>query len=87
MTLYETLRDAGIEMNNHYSDLYVEITEKSTAILNGFPIQKRNSTRFKSLLTGKLCYDVPFAYLPFWESQCPKQAFIDTGGFSQKKRV
>lgn len=67
MTLYETLQAAGVGMTNHESDLYFEVNDTTTAILARFPLEKRNATRFRDQTNGHFCYDVPFAYQPYWE--------------------
>lgn len=66
-TLYKTLIAAGIECSNWQSDLYFPVTEQTKDILARFPRQKANATTFKSSIDGKLIYDVPFAFDPFWE--------------------
>lgn len=68
-TLYETLVKNGIEVSNHYSDLYFERTPASVEILNKFELFKKNATTFKNQITGTYWYDVPFAFDPYWESK------------------
>lgn len=67
MTLYTALIKAGIQIDSHYSDLYFPVTEQTTAILAKFPKQKEIAKKFICNITKKPCYDVPFAFLPFWE--------------------
>lgn len=67
MTLYETLQSAGCEMDSHESDLYVRATAEATTILKRFPTQWENARAFTSQIDGKLWYDVPFAFQPWWE--------------------
>jgi hypothetical protein len=69
MKLYQALIDAKIEVSNHESDLYFPVTAQTTAILLQFPLHFNNATRFHDQRTGVLCYDVPFAYDPFWEAK------------------
>jgi hypothetical protein len=66
MTIFQAFKAANIQTDNHESDLYVEVTAESTAILLKFPIHFKNATRFRSQIDGKLNYDIPFAYEPFW---------------------
>lgn len=69
-TLYQTLVDAGVEISNHESDLYFPVTKETTQILDQFPLQKGNATTFANQRppnVGQRWYDVPFAYVPWWE--------------------
>lgn len=68
-SLYNTLKAAGIEMNNHESDLYVKVTPQSTAILLTFPTHFENAQRFIDRTNGDLTYDVPFAFEPYWDAK------------------
>ena len=65
MTIYEQIRTAGIQFDNHESDLYVAITPESTEILNGYE-HRENIEVFISQIDKKPWYDVPFAYDPWW---------------------
>lgn len=69
-SLYQTLVDAKIELNNHESDLYFPVTPQTTTILNQFPLMKENATKFVDNISGKLSYDVRFCYEPFWIAKC-----------------
>lgn len=75
VSLYAELKAAGLEMQNHESDLYVLVSETSTAILEKHPLEKKNSSRFISKADGLYYYDVPFAYEPFWDK---KQKIADS---------
>jgi hypothetical protein len=66
MTLYSDLTNANIQTDNHESDLYFPVTEETKEILNKFPLQESNATIFKCAIDGKLWFDVPFAYDPYW---------------------
>jgi hypothetical protein len=66
-SLYETILAAGIQHASHESDLYLPDTVEVRAILDGFPLEKRNATRFRNQVEGGTWIDVPFAFLPFWE--------------------
>ncbi len=65
-TLFQSLRAAGVEVNNHGSDMYVPVTETTRRILEGFPIHKKNAKTFTDQVSGVLTYDIPFAFDPFW---------------------
>lgn len=69
-SLYEALILAGIEVENHESNLYFPRTEQTLAILKQFPLQKANAETFTNQATphkGEAWIDVPFAYKPFWD--------------------
>lgn len=69
-SLYQTLKDAGIELDNHESDLYFEVTAKTTGILLTFPIHFENAQRFHaSGASRRLMYDIPFAFAPYWDDK------------------
>lgn len=69
-TLFQALQEAGIKIEHHESDLYFPVSEKSTEILNQFPLQEKNKTFFFNVNDDcKKWYDIPFAYDPYWESK------------------
>ena len=67
MTLYESLKAAGIETDHHESDLYFPATQSSREILARFPLQKSNARPFVNQVSGGVWIDVPFAWDPYWE--------------------
>jgi hypothetical protein len=69
MTLYEELTAAGVRISNHESDLYFEASAEAIAILQKYPLQKSNATRFINQVEGGSWFDVPFAYDPWWEAR------------------
>lgn len=64
--IYQELKDTGVMMHNHESDLYVPVTDATRAIIERYEF-KDSVTTFRSTLIGGLWYDIPFAYLPYWE--------------------
>jgi hypothetical protein len=70
-TLYGDLGAAGVPISNHESDLYFQDSADSRAILARWPDKAKLATRFECRLTGQTWWDVPFAFLPWWEKQCP----------------
>lgn len=72
MGLYEDLVAAGIETANHASDLYFPVTEQSTQILKRHPDVR--ASVFTSNVDGKLSYDAPFQYQPWWDARSEKEA-------------
>lgn len=67
MSVYSEVLAAGGYIANHESDLYIEVTDQNKEILSRYPLQRANARTFRNEVTGKLCYDVPFSYDPFWE--------------------
>lgn len=65
MSLYSDVKDSGGHISNHSSDLYIEVNEVNTALLRK---HGKRATTFVNQVTGKLCYDVPFAYDPYWDA-------------------
>lgn len=77
-SLVQRLLDAGYpaeEMYHHESDLYVYVTNKTTAVIrewcadNGFQI-KLHCPMFVDQVTHLAMYDCAFQYTPFWEGKC-----------------
>lgn len=77
-TLMQRLLDAGYpveEIFHHESDLYVFATQKTKRIISEWYMDEGYTPElfmnpFRDNLTGKMMYDVPFQYLPFWEEKC-----------------
>lgn len=71
-SLYSEIVSAGQPVDNHYSDLYFPVNEKTTAILASFPESWSIAKCFKNQIDGATWYDVPFAFLPYWEAKQKK---------------
>lgn len=69
LSLYKALKMSGIEVNNHESDLYVAVSTEVNTILEQFPQHMKTATLFRDNVSGKISYDIPFAYDPFWEKK------------------
>lgn len=70
MAIYDDLKSAGVPLDNHESDLYALVTPESTRIVQAHTQAHGGRgmiTTFVSSIDGKRWYDIPFAYLPFWE--------------------
>lgn len=67
MSLYQELKQNGIETSHWQSDLYFPVTDESLAILRNHPLQYSNATKFTDEITKKSWFDVPFGFMPFWE--------------------
>jgi hypothetical protein len=70
MSLYTDLTAAGIPTDNHESDLYVLATPEARELVrkhgHGSPAS------FVSAIDGKLWFDLPFQFDPFWERRARK---------------
>jgi hypothetical protein len=65
-SLYQALQEAGIETDNHESDLYVKDSPEARAIIEEFG---DSYEPFNADDGSGRWLDVPFAYAPFWESK------------------
>jgi|SRR5208282_1653119 len=82
MTIYEEVKAIGGYIANHESDLYIEVNDQNVEILSRHPLQQANARRFCNAVTGKLCFDIPFSYDPWWSARlcsCPGTAFDAQG--------
>lgn len=68
MSIYKAMVEAGVEISNHYSDLYVPVNPTTIALLADYKF-KTNVQLFKCQITGLPYYDIPFAYEPYWEAR------------------
>jgi hypothetical protein len=69
-TIHQQFKELGIEISGHYSDLYVDVTPETKKIVEGYEY-KCNVTTFKSQVSGKMMFDIPFANDDYWKvKQC-----------------
>jgi hypothetical protein len=71
MTIHQKLKNLGIEIHGHYSDLYVEVTRETAKIVEEYRF-KNNVSTFRSQIDGKLMFDIPLASDDFLESRKKK---------------
>jgi hypothetical protein len=64
MSLYDELKSAGVELDNHESDLYAKVCPESTNIIHR--AGKVMPEVFISELDKMPWYDIPFAFDPWW---------------------
>lgn len=71
MTIYERLKAAGEEIDNHESDLYVRATPSARAIIHEFIRENpyQNVSYFIDKQTGAMWADLMAAYDPFWTTK------------------
>jgi hypothetical protein len=65
-SIYRALKKAGVKLDHHESDLYAEKTEISEKIIANY-YYKCNVETFTNTTDGKIWYDIPFAYGPWWK--------------------
>ena len=68
MTLYNELKEAGIPLDSHSSDLYFKRSSEAMAILAKYPLENKNARGFRSVIDGSSWMDVPFAFIPWWSA-------------------
>lgn len=78
-SLYEEMKAAGCNIGNYQSDLYVEATTLAREIIrrriDAGCVASRNATLFRSedpRDKGKLFFDCPFAFDPYWTARQQK---------------
>lgn len=69
MSIYQKMKDAGVEIDHHRSDLYVPVNEVTTGILRGHGSMFDIASKFRSNFDNSLWYDIPFAFDPYWENR------------------
>lgn len=74
MNIYDQMKAAGVQIDSHESDLYVPVNEQTTSILmSNIGLKGRlSSMKFVSQIDGKVWYDIPFAYQPWWDARASK---------------
>lgn len=65
MDLYEELKKAGCEMDNHESDLYVKATEEARQLT----VNEPNRSFFRSEIDGEMWIELPFRFSLWWEKK------------------
>ena len=66
MSIYTECKAAGVKMDNHESDLYVPVNEKTRSIVATYQ-HKENVSTFTHQVNGERWYDIPFAFDPWWD--------------------
>lgn len=80
-SLMECLLEAGYppeDIHHYYSDLYVYVNTLTTRIItewandNNYDSNLRDGVfvqTFRNQITGRMMYDIPFEYIPFWDEK------------------
>ena len=72
MSLYTDLIEAGVQVDNHESDLHFQDTETSRAVLSNHPDKWLSARQFINQApphVGERWLDVPSAYEPWYERE------------------
>ena len=64
--IFEIVKDKNIEYYNHYSDLYLYVTDETIKIIDNYAY-KTNVKNFINETDGKLMFDIPFAYSDYFK--------------------
>jgi hypothetical protein len=68
-TIYEAIKEKGIEYDTHESDLYLPATEEVSNLLAEYHAEfLSNVTRFRNQINGQIWFDVPFANDLWWQN-------------------
>lgn len=65
-SLYDECVEAGFDLDNHESDLYIKDCQAARTLLNQ---RGQKFERFLSAVDGSMWLDVPFVYQPFWDAK------------------
>jgi len=84
--LYHELKEAGCEIDNHESDLYVKDTDKSRKIItkHGLKFDGWTVQGFRSQIDGERWFDIPFAFTPYWDKRLKRNSKYLIHTFCQK---
>lgn len=64
MSLHQRMKNAGLVVGHHESDLYVRNTPEARKILEEYPLAQKIAERFISETGEGPCLDIPFNYDP-----------------------
>ena len=76
-TIYEVMKKAKVEIDNHCSDLYVPVNDTTRAIVKKYEF-KCNVTTFICQIDNKPWFDIPFAYEPYYAPMIKRAEILDT---------
>ena len=61
-SVYDRMVMAGVEIDNHESDLYVPVNATTTKLLSFLPQTLKITTTFRNNIDGEMWYEIPFAF-------------------------
>lgn len=69
MGIYERAKELGIEIGSHESDLYLPVNDQTRELVKEHRANGGSASTFINNIDGKLWYDIPFHYDPWWEKR------------------
>jgi hypothetical protein len=67
-SIWDEVKRLGIQFDSHETDLYIPVNEQTKELVHRWKFSG-NARTFVSQIDHKLWYDLPFAYVPAWESK------------------
>lgn len=69
--IYTEAKRAHLEIDSHYSDLYLRSGPEADALVRLRRLQSGMAPerKFTSNIDGKSWWDIPFAFSPYWEKR------------------
>ncbi len=83
-SLYYDCVELDIPTDHHASDLYIPVTAQTQELVKK---HGHRATMFTSQIDGKMWFDVPFAYLPFWQDKELAEGKNPTSGNESAKKA
>ena len=65
-SFYKEVKKRGIYFDNHFSDLYVYVTSETKEMVKDYEYEC-NVTEFRDQISGKMMYEIPFAYTDYYK--------------------
>lgn len=65
---YDACVATGAGIDSHESDLYVTVTPETRALVEQYTFTA-TITEFRSPVDGRWWFEVPFGFIPFWETR------------------
>ena len=65
-SIYEQVIELNIEHDHYYSDLYIPVNDTTRDLVASYG-HTIDFEFFSSNIDGKLWYDIPFSYDPYWQ--------------------
>ena len=65
-SIYDAAVGMGLNIANHYSDLYIEVETRSTELVSKYLAATHSKVTIFRGNDGKQYYEVVFAYSPYW---------------------
>lgn len=68
MSIYEEMKNAGVEIDSWQSDMFVPISDITKEIASRYKF-KNMITTFIDNITKTRYFSIPFAYSPYWQNK------------------